>query len=116
MAIDWDAELLAPVMAVFGEGVPSVPSTWPTYTPHGGAAFQLPDAVFDAQYTRSEEIDGVAQSTTAPILGVRAVHFPQFPEQGGRVVIPSNGKTYRVTDVQPDGHGHILLILIEARP
>ncbi|MFN3675578.1 MAG: hypothetical protein ACK4TC_06325 [Sphingomonas pseudosanguinis] len=120
MAIDWDAELLGPVMAVFGEGVPGVPSTWPTYTPKGGTAFQLPDAVYDEQYTRViQEGEGSEVSTTGPVIGVREAVFtaagqPQ-PRQGDKVFVPSKPQTYLVQDVQPDSHGHVLLILIEAR-
>ncbi len=115
MSIDWDAELLGPVMSVFGEGAPGVPSSWPTYTPRRGSAFQLPDAVFDEQYHRVvEQGDGSEVSTSTPVLGVRASLFEQPPAQGDRVLIPSNGKTYRVADAQADGHGHVLLILIEA--
>lgn len=115
MSIDWDAELLGPVMSVFGEGAPGVPSSWPTYTPRRGSAFQLPDAVFDEQYHRVvEQGDGSEVSTSTPVLGVRASLFEQPPAQGDRVLIPSNGKTYRVADAQADGHGHVLLVLIEA--
>lgn len=115
MAIDWDAELLQPVMAVFGEGVPTAPASWPTYTPRRGPAFQLAGAVFDEQYRRLvEQGEGSEVSTSTPVLGVRASLFAIDPAQGDRVLIPSNGKTYRIADVQPDGHGHILLILIEA--
>lgn len=115
MSIDWDAELLGPVMSVFGEGMPGVPSTWPTYYPAGRPSFQLPDAVYDEQYHRVvEQGDGSEISTLAPVLGVREILFDRAPRQGDRVRIPSAGKTYRVTDAQPDGHGHILLILIES--
>ncbi len=116
MSIDWDDFVLTPLMGIFGEGVPGDPSSWPRYTPRGGSAFQLPDAVFDEQYHRVvEQGEGSEVSTTTPVLGVRAALFPQPPDQGDRVFIPSNGKTYRIADDQPDGHGHILLILIEAQ-
>lgn len=115
MSIDWDADLLQPVMAVFGEGVADAPSSWPTYTPRRGPAFQLPGAVFDEQYRRVvDQGDGSEVSSSMPVLGARAALFRQDPVQGDRVSIPSNGKSYRIADVQADGHGHILLILIEA--
>lgn len=113
MAIDWDAELLAPVMAVFGEGMPGVPASWPTYHPDGGAAFQLPDAVFDEAYAHTEIVDDVPISTRNPALGVRASLFVTPPQQGDLVFIPSVEKTFAVANPQPDGHGHVLLILME---
>jgi len=113
--MDWDNFVLKPLMEIFGEGVPAIPASWPTYTPRRGAAFPLPDAVFDEQYRRVvDQGDGSEVSTSTPVLGVRASLFAIDPAQGDRVLIPSNGKTYRIADVQPDGHGHILLILTEA--
>ncbi|MDK8187773.1 MULTISPECIES: head-tail joining protein [Sphingomonas] len=120
MAIDWDADVLGAVMSVFGEGDRSVPASLPTYTPKGGRAFQLADAVYDEQYTRViQEGEGSEVSTTGPVIGVREAVFraagqPQ-PQQGDRVFVPSKDQLYLVQDVQPDSHGHVLLILIEAR-
>lgn len=115
MAIDWDVLVLAPVMGVFGEGQPDDPSTWPTYTPRGQTPFQLANAVFDAEYeVVTVEADGVPTSTKRPVLGVRTALFPAgFPAQNDQVTIPSVGKTYVVSNVQPDGHGHAKLILME---
>lgn len=105
--IDWDAELLSPVMAVFGEDQPC------RYMPRGGAAFDLADAVFDAEY-QEVSIDGdVSASTqTKPILGVRMSLFPAPPKQNDRVLIRSVGKVWIVKDVRPDGHGHAKLMLM----
>lgn len=115
MSIDWDAFILDPVMEIFGEGARSIETSLPLYTPRRGPAFRLADAVFDEQYRRVvEQGDGSEVSTSTPVLGVRNSLFDRPPVQSDRVYIPSNGKTYRVADVQPDGHGHSLLILIEA--
>jgi hypothetical protein len=114
MAIDWDAELLGPLMAVFGEGTENAPSSWPTYTPAGGSAFQLADAVFDQAYQRVVELaEGVQGTAQSPVLGVRAILFAVPPKQGDSVYIPSVDTTFAVADIQPDGHGHILLILMK---
>ncbi len=114
MSINWDAELLGPVMAVFGEGSATDPLSWPTYTPKGGAAFQLPNAVFDEAYTQVTSLaEGSQDTTQRPILGVRASLFLIPPKQDDTVYIPSVGKTFGVADPQPDGHGHIKLMLIE---
>lgn len=111
--IDWDAMLLAPVMSVFGEGVASDLSTWPIYTPAGGAPFALPDAVFDRAYAEVTLDPEIGQVTNRkPCLGVRAALFAQPPAQGDTVYIPSVAVTYVVKEPQPDGHGHIKLMLM----
>jgi hypothetical protein len=112
MAIDWDDVVLGPVMATFGEDERTGP---PVYTPRGLPAFELADAVFDAQYEHVEAApdDGAASSTRRPVLGVRLSLFKRPPAASDRVMIPSTGKGYVVKDVQPDGHGHALLILME---
>lgn len=115
MAIDWDTELLAPVMAIFGEGSPAVPATLPLYTPQSGQPLSLPGAVFDQSYHRVVELaDGSQGTSEHPVLGVRASLFLEPPRQGDVVYVPSVDQLYSVTDVRPDNHGHILLILIEA--
>lgn len=114
MAIDWDAELLAPVMQLFGEGTSADQSTLPLYTPRGLSGFRLADAVFDAQYELVQvATDGSQNTAHMPVLGVRTALFPRDPAQNDQVLIPSTGKTYIVKDVQPDGHGHAKLVLQE---
>lgn len=118
MAIDWDADLLAPVMAVFGEGSPADQSTWPLYTPQSAGAFRLPGAVFDQEYRRVVDLgDGTTETSSHPVLGVRDALFADRgikPAQGGVVYIPSVAQAFAVVDAQPDGHGHTLLILVQA--
>lgn len=113
MAIDWDAELLSPVMELFGEGVPADQSTWPLYTPAGGAAFRLADAVFDAAYADiTINGDGSEVSTRKPVLGVRISLFLLGPpKQNDRVYIPAVAGTFIIKEPRPDGHGHALLIM-----
>lgn len=118
MAIDWDAEVLDPVMAVFGEGDPASPGTWPLFLPRSGNPFRLSHAVFDAEYLDAETTPGddTGQTSRRPVLGVRTALFTAqglWPRQNDRVTIPSTGKTYLVRDVQPDGHGHAKLMLME---
>lgn len=106
--IDWDVLVLSPVMGIFGEGQDQAP----VYTPRGGTAFTLPDAVFDRQFlavTVAE--DGSEVSSRMPVLGVRLAACPVPPAQGDRVTIPSIGATYMVREVQADGHGHAKLLL-----
>lgn len=114
MSIDWDVLVLAPVMAVFGEGVPADPTSWPLYTPRGLAPFRLADAVFDAAYQEVELQDDAAVTSRRPVLGVRVSLFPRPPAQNDQVYIPSVGRTFKVREPRDDGHGHCLLMLMEA--
>jgi hypothetical protein len=115
MAIDWDALVLAPVMGIFGEGVPVDKSTWPLYTLTTNESFRLADAVFDREYSAvTVSDDGVANSTRRPVLGVRLALFAVPPAQGNRVYIPSVGLTFIVREVQEDGHGEAQLMLMVA--
>lgn len=114
MAIDWDAELLGPVMGLFGEGDSADASTWPIYSPAGGAPFALAGAVFDREFLEvTTNADGSDNTSRRPVLGVRVSLFPSPPVQGDLVRIPSVGLTYIVREVQPDGHGHAKLMLMK---
>lgn len=115
MSIDWDAELLTPVMQTFGEGNSADQSTWPTYTPRGLAPFALADAVFDRAYSEIvlEDPEQGAVTNKKPCLGVRVALFPRMPAQNDTVFIPSVSMTFIVKDVQPDGHGHAKLMLMD---
>lgn len=106
MAIDWDAEVLGPVMAVFGEAV--------LYLPRYGSPISIPDAVFDEE---SSEIqigeDAQVATQRKPVLGIRAALVPGAA-QSDRVQIVRTGTMYVVKDVEPDGHGHLKLSLMLA--
>lgn len=115
MAIDWDAELLGPVMAEFGEGRADVLTSLPLYYPKRGTAFRLRDAVFDPAYQQVTDLgDDTTSTSSHPVLGVRESLFAPPPGQGDYVYIPSADRTYAVKDPEADGHGHVLLILIES--
>lgn len=113
MAIDWDGTVLGPVMGVFGEGTPDGdPESWPLYTPRQGPAFRLADAVFDREFREIVlQGDGSEISSRKPVMGVRLALFPSEPLQRDQVYVPSIDMTFTVSEVQPDGHGHALLIL-----
>jgi hypothetical protein len=114
MSIDWDGLVLGPAMGIFGEGQPTDPSTWPTYTPRGQSPFALAYAVFDAEYESvTVDADGVPTSSRRPVLGVRMALFAHAPAQNDLVFIPSTAKNYIVSDVHPDGHGFAKLVLVE---
>lgn len=108
--IDWDALVLAPNFAVFGESMQL------TYTPKAGAAFPI-DAVFDSAFRELTLIEtDPAMNTVGPVIGVRLAQFaaqtpPVTPAQGDRVLIPRIAATFVVRNVEPDSHGWALLRL-----
>jgi hypothetical protein len=91
-------------MDVFGDVV--------TYRPATGAAYDIADAVFDEAYqVVLEGEDGAPPvSTTMPVLGMRRALMQAEPRQSDQVDVPGWGR-YRVRDLRPDGHGHVLLLL-----
>jgi hypothetical protein len=107
--IDWDAAVLAPCMAVFGEDLK------PTYQrASGGVPFDF-DAVFDDAYLAlviNADSGDPEIATIEPVIGVRLVQFGATPpKKGDTVTIPRVGKTYLVSAVEPDGKGWALLRL-----
>ncbi len=96
--------MLAGHMRVFGQPA--------RYMPGGNAdaGFDV-RGVFDRAHHQIEisAHDGAPITSTRPVLGVRAAEFTQPPACGDCVQI--GGETFYVTDPQPDGHGHIKLIL-----
>jgi hypothetical protein len=116
MSVDWDAEILAPVMSAFGEGAPADQSTWPIYMPASGAlSFPLASAVFDSQSDTVDSGDLSVSTTRTPVLGVRLALFQHHPKQDDRVFIPSVKAVFMVDDVRPDGHGWAKLVLMTAK-
>jgi len=107
MAIDWDAVVLGPTIAIFGEGQ----GMRPIYTAEGAPPVEI-DGVFDEAYREVDLIDtGVGANTVMPVLGVRLVQFARPPRQGELITIPRVGKDYVIKDVRPDGHGWAKLML-----
>lgn len=107
MAIDWDAEVLGPTIAVFGEDA----DKRPIYTASDAAPVEI-DGVFDEAYREVDLIDnGVGANTVMPVLGVRLIQFVRPPRQNELITIPKVGKTYVIKDVRPDGHGWAKLML-----
>lgn len=112
--VDFDALVTAPCLAIFGEEE----DLRPTYTPSGGGAVTVFDAVFDDAYMALMMSEGGPEiATVDPVLGVRLAQFPAgHPVQGGVVVVPRVAKTYRVSNVEPDGKGWALLRLQRDEP
>ncbi len=100
--IDWEGKLLSPLMKLVG--VPIV------FTPALGVAVNL-NGIFNEAHEEVTLLDDVPASTVSPAVGVNRSDLNQDPLQGDMVTIESTGETYVIRDVQPDGHGHILLLL-----
>jgi hypothetical protein len=116
MAIDWNALVIGPTIAVFGENV--------TY--YGQRSYFAITGVFDEAYTELTPLGrgGMASeslslgypgsiTTEMPVLGVQIAQFPfsSQPEQGDTLVICRTGATYVVKEVRLDGHGGAKLLL-----
>lgn len=61
------------------------------------------------QEVKGSELDAPGVSTTMPVVTVRLADLPAAPAMGDRVAI--DAETFRVWDIQPDGHGQADLIL-----
>lgn len=104
--IDWDREVIGPVMTEFAEPVIYYPVMLP------GSSFQA-HGVFDESHRLESGIGGgLDVSTSVPVIGIQDALFQRPPEQGDRLTICRTGVTYEVKDVRPDGHGHSKLMLV----
>ncbi len=107
MPVDWDAEILGPVMAEFGEQI--------TYLPRGASPIVITDAVFDEE---SAEIaigeDAQLSTQRKPTCGIRiaALNGVAITSQSDTVIREKTGMAYIVKDPVPDGHGHVRLTLM----
>jgi hypothetical protein len=110
--IDFDALVVAPCMAVFGENPDQLPVFKRVAT---GATFPI-DGVFDDTFANLVVVgrDGDPEIASAePVLGVRLAQFGGLdPVQNDQVTIPRDGKTYVVSSVEPDGKGWCFLRLM----
>ncbi|MEX3961029.1 hypothetical protein AB4Y42_02245 [Paraburkholderia sp. EG286B] len=104
MSVNWDALVIGPLQRVFGEPA--------TYTPLGGASFQI-TGVFDDAYLKEIMFEDATAgvTTVSAVLGVQLSQFPAMPAQNDSLWIASNGATYLVREVRPDSRGGAKLLL-----
>jgi hypothetical protein len=109
MSIDWNAVVIGPLMGVFGESV--------TYTPRGGAAFQI-TGVFDDAYLKEVMFEDATSgvTTVSAVLGVQLSQFSATPAQNDSLTIASTGATYLVREVRTDSRGGAKLMLSKVGP
>ena len=105
--IDFDALVLVPSMATFGETNQGFPAV--VYTPANGSPYSV-SGIFDPSY---KEIkfgrDGEPVTVTMPVLGVKLSDFVLLPKQGDG--IQARGTNYVIREVRVDGHGGAKLML-----
>lgn len=102
--IDWDAEVIGPLMAVFGEPV--------QYRPRTGAPLTI-NGVFDDAYQKEMLFSdaSIELTTVQAVLGVQISQFPVMPAQNDQLTIVRTGAAYVVKDVRVDSRGGAKLIL-----
>jgi len=103
-------------MTIFGDLVRSVSSAVlatfgePVVFHLEGQAEALPGrGVFSAAHQEVDTSTGVPVSSVQPVLEVRQADLPATPTEGDAVTV--QGVLYLITEVRPDGHGFIKLML-----
>ncbi|WP_428485959.1 head-tail joining protein [Rhodopila sp.] len=102
--IDFDALVLAPCHATFGELV--------TYYPASGPPTPLP-GIFNDRYMEIKLQDGVEIVDYRTVVAIRASLFPMAPPNQAEL-IRARGVLYVITNVEPDGLGDLRLSLRSA--
>ena len=105
MGIDWDAMVLAPVVAVFGEGEIGI-----MYYPAGGTSFPI-NLVYDEANLDLPLAGGQEVNSSNPIVSGRVAAFQTQPQQGDTLTVVRTGETFQVKDVDTDGKGSVVLRL-----
>ncbi|GJG92839.1 hypothetical protein [Cupriavidus pauculus] len=96
--IDWDAEVIGPLMGVFGEAI--------QYTPVGGIALTV-TGVFDDAFVKEVLFDDASSGVTevSAVLGVQISQFASAPAQNDQLVVVRTGARFIVREARLDGHG-----------
>ncbi|VVE12865.1 hypothetical protein PCA20602_02727 [Pandoraea capi] len=104
MPINWGAEVLGPLMGVFGEPV--------QYRPRAGAPLTI-NGVFDDAYQKEMLFSdaSVELTTVQAVLGVQLSQFDVPPVQNDQLTVVRTGASYVVKDVRVDSHGGAKLVL-----
>lgn len=112
MAIDWDSAVLEPCHdQAFGESA--------TFSPKGGGRPFGVIGIFFNGFTQDVVLEdgSIGVNTVQPVFAVRANLFGSSPPQrNDRITVQSNGATYVIRDVQPDGMGELRLQLQRTDP
>lgn len=109
MPIDWDAEVIGPLVGIFGEPVQYLPVVGGQLTVIG---------VFDDAYQKEMLFDdaSLGVTTVQAVIGVQLSQFSVLPVQNDQLTVPRIGATYIVKDVRVDSRGGAKLILSKMGP
>jgi len=104
MPINWSAEVIGPLMGVFGEPV--------TYRPLAGGALPI-SGVFDNAYLKEVMFEDATSGVTevSAVLGVQLSQFPSVPVQNDMLSVASVNTTFVVREVRLDSRGGAKLLL-----
>lgn len=109
--INWEEKVLKPLMktSIFGERMNYRPKT-------GEPAFDI-HGIYDRPWAKEFiNLDDTAEiNTTSPVVGVRRGEFIVSPVQGDKLFIYGENELFYISDVQPDSHGGIKLILNQVK-
>lgn len=107
MPIDWDRMVIRPTVRVFADDV--------LYTPAGGVSFPI-SLVYDEANKDLDLAGGTGVNTSNPLASGSLSDFPTPPLQGDMLKIVRTGESFKVKDVEADGHGGVKLMLNFAGP
>lgn len=105
MSVDFDTLVLAPVLGIFGDPCQYVPAQRANPVPITG--------VFE-EFHRTINVsgDGAAVEDSRAVLGVRLADFPTTDGPAlEELVQTSDGRWWSIDNIEPDGVGHLKLIL-----
>jgi len=104
MPVNWGADVLGPLMGVFGEPV--------QYRPVAGGQLAV-TGVFDDAYQKEMLFDdaSIGLTTVQAVLGVQLSQFSSVPAQNDQLTVTRTGATYVVKDVRIDSRGGAKLVL-----
>jgi hypothetical protein len=104
MPVNWNAEVIGPLMGVFGEPV--------TYRPLAGGSLQI-TGVFDDAYLKEVMFEDASSgvTTVSAVLGVQLSQFPSIPVQNDQLSVASVNTTFLVREVRVDSRGGAKLML-----
>ncbi|WP_186140043.1 head-tail joining protein [Burkholderia gladioli] len=104
MPIDWNAEVIGPLMGVFGEPI--------TYFPFSGGSLSV-TGIFDNAYLKEVMFEDATSGVTevSAVLGIQLSQFPVMPIQNDRLSVPRVSTTFVVREVRVDSRGGAKLLL-----
>ncbi|MBG95144.1 MAG: hypothetical protein CL793_07820 [Chloroflexi bacterium] len=101
--LDLAARVQTASQTVFGESV--------TFTPAGGSPATV-TGVFEAEHAFQEVMGDTTIETARPVVAFRIASLSQTPVRGDSITVRSTN--YTAIEIQPDGHGDVVVVLEKA--